>query len=629
MNLQIPHCDVTSAVLPRISGVGNAIMLGGSLLLVLSAGRARGATYYLASDGDDSRAGTSRQQAWKSMAKPNALDFSPGDSLLFQGGAVFTGNLKLGREDGGTAEKPVVITSFGTGRATIEAGMASGVEVRSTGGVHVKNLILKGEDRRTNQGAGVLFVNDLPGAVKLAHVRITGVDASGFGRGANPGPVGSQHPSGAGIFVGGSTPDGSKSGFRDVRIENCDVHDNEYYGILFTGFYDEAATTYANENVYVGHTRAFRNSGDPDYFDNHSGSGMLLEDVDGGLVEHSQAFGNGFDCNSGAGGPMGIWTAIANNVTIQYNESFDNRTGRAPDGGGFDFDGGVTNSLMQYNYSHGNDGAGYLLYTWGGAPHRFQGNVVRYNISENDGRKNNYAGIYCENGGNGIRDCQIYNNTVYISPNGSSNPKALVVKGSTNFHIRNNVFVAMGGAQLIETHGQEGLLFQGNAYYAEGGFSMSWGNQTYAGLSEWRQASGQERLNGQPVGLQAKPGFLRQGQGDTLGFPPQRGRFSAYRLGTGSPLIDAGLDLKGLFNVNPGPVDFWGNALATGGKADIGAHESNATTGFSVPRMRSKRAASVPRTGAGSIHILPWEGTAYGADLRGRIISPPLKAKHP
>ena len=57
--------------------------------------------------------------------------------------------------------------------------------------MHVKNLILKGEDRRTNQGAGVLFLNELPGAVKLTHVRIAGVDAGGFGRDINPEPLGS------------------------------------------------------------------------------------------------------------------------------------------------------------------------------------------------------------------------------------------------------------------------------------------------------------------------------------------------------------------------------------------------------------------------------------------------------
>ena len=47
----------------------------------------------------------------------------------------------------------------------------------------------------------------------------------------------------------------------------------------------------------------------------------------------------------------------------------------------------MKNSVMQYNYSHDNDGAGYLLAQFTYA-REFTNNIVRYNISENDGRKN-------------------------------------------------------------------------------------------------------------------------------------------------------------------------------------------------------------------------------------------------
>lgn len=41
--------------------------------------------------------------------------------------------------------------------------------------------------------------------------------------------------------------------------------------------------------------------------------------------------------------------------------------GRAAHSGGFDLDRGVTNSVMQYNCSYDNDGAGYLIYQYEGA----------------------------------------------------------------------------------------------------------------------------------------------------------------------------------------------------------------------------------------------------------------------
>jgi hypothetical protein len=73
------------------------------------------------------------------------------------------------------------------------------------------------------------------------------------------------------------------------------------------------------------------------------------------------------------GGPCGIWTAASRRVVIQQCDSFDNRTGRAADGDGFDLDGGCVECVLQYDYSHGNDGAGILVYTYGGAPTRIAG----------------------------------------------------------------------------------------------------------------------------------------------------------------------------------------------------------------------------------------------------------------
>jgi len=40
-----------------------------------------------------------------------------------------------------------------------------------------------------------------------------------------------------------------------------------------------------------------------------------------------------------------------------------------------------------------------------------------------------------------------------------------------------------------------------------------------------------------------------------------------------SPLIDAGLDLRSLFGIDPGKRDFFGNSIPQGKAYDIGAHE--------------------------------------------------------
>jgi hypothetical protein len=70
---------------------------------------------------------------------------------------------------------------------------------------------------------------------------------------------------------------------------------------------------------------------------------------------------------------------------------------------------------MQYNYSHDNDGASFGLYQDSG-PVAWAGNIVRYNISENDGRKNGYGAITLRTSGRSFSNAEIFNNTIYVSP---------------------------------------------------------------------------------------------------------------------------------------------------------------------------------------------------------------------
>src|SRR5205814_224044 len=127
------------------------------------------------------------------------------------------------------------------------------------------------------------------------------------------------------------------------------------------------------------------------------------------------------------------------------------KTGSASlDGGGFDLDGGCTNGVIQYNYSHDNYGAGYLLYQFAIA-RPFNNNTVRYNISQNDGRQGHYGGIYM-GGGSAVKNSAIYNNTISLAP--GADPSIAGVKmtsiGSGNT-VRNNIIQTSGGARAIDS----------------------------------------------------------------------------------------------------------------------------------------------------------------------------------
>jgi hypothetical protein len=528
------------------------------------------ATYYISPSGNDSHSSTSAQTAWLTIDKVNATDLNPGDKVLFEGGHDYPGNLLLTAEDAGTPTQPVVIGSYGSGRATIKAGNGSGVTVRNAGGVVIQNLIVIGDDYTTNVGSGIKIVNELPNNQKLEYIRVQSVEAAGFGRKKYSAPEGYPTPEGCGIFMGGNASDKSKSGYKNVRITNCVTYKNEYFGIYTSGYWQNDPNTYANSNVYVGYCKLYDNPGDPNNFEHHSGSGILMEDVDGGFIEYCEAYNNGYACPSRSGGPGAIWAAVANNVVIQHCESHHNQTDGLSDGGGFGFDGGTTNSILQYNYSHDNDGAGYLICSYN-APHTFNNNIVRYNISVNDGQKNNYKGILLATGSpkeGPIHNTKIYGNTIYSS---ISSAIFFGRKGIYNTKAFNNLFITANNQKLVQGNPDRTMAtFAGNVYWAvDGAFDFA----GYKSLDEWQKATGQEMLNGKPVGLVVNPKLMGMGKSVTIGDPTKLHTLTAYRLQKNSPLIDAGLDLRFLFGIDPGNRDFYGTSIPQGKGYDIGAHE--------------------------------------------------------
>src|SRR5581483_8503890 len=147
-----------------------------------------------------------------------------------------------------------------------------------------------------------------------------------------------------------------------------------------------------------------------------SESGINVFDAQGLTIEDCIAYNNG---RFGSGG-AGIWAARSDGCLIEHCESYDNHAPGKSDGDGFDLDLGVTNSVVQYNYSHNNDGAGFLIYephSKAGATSPNANNVLRFNISSNDARKNGYGGITVGNApandASKLSGNQIYNNTVY------------------------------------------------------------------------------------------------------------------------------------------------------------------------------------------------------------------------
>ncbi len=515
--------------------LASALVLSGRLPLPA-------ADYFVTPHGDDAAAGTSTNAAWRTLARVNQARLLPGDRVLFQGGESFPGNIVLTSEDSGSSNAPVVLDSFGTGRATILAGERTGIAVEDAHDVSLRNLIVVGAGRTNNAGFGIRCDNTLTNAVRLANLTITNVETRGFG-------------------VFGILVSGTHAGFEHVLISHCVMRDNLRGGMEVAGRLAWDSPAYAHADVRVQHCQAFDNTGDPNYLKNHSGSGIVLYQVDGGVMDHCQAWNNGALCQSSGGGGVGLWTCASRRVVIQHCESYANRTSSA-DGGGFDIDGGCVECVLQYNFSHDNDGPGLMVYSYPYASHTDRGSVVRFNVSVNDSRRGKrYAGLWVRTDGKEITGLEIYNNTVVIGP--WTEQAALISSRDVEAHLRNNIFIATAPAIPLRVEDPaDRVRFENNLYWREGGpTEVAWGAGTYSSLQDWRNGTGQESLNGQPTGLFADPA-LDLGRPDAAttgrrGSPALR----AFRPLPHSPALAGGLDLRRRFGTGTGDRDLLGLPL--------------------------------------------------------------------
>jgi DivIVA protein len=447
----------------------------------------RSGVFYVSASGDDRARGTAPTHAWRTIARVNGTRFAPGTRILFEGGHSFSGTLFLDRQDRGTRSKPILIGSYGKGVATI-VGTSTGILARDTSGIRIDRLRIVGA--KGASGSGIDFVNDLPGNVKLPFVRISRVDVSGFGQ--------------WGVFVEGTRGD---SGFSDVRITRVVAHDNVLGGIGTQGVFNQG---YAHRQVYVGNSEAYDNPGDPKN-PRHTGDGIVLADLDGGTIEHSIAHGNGRLADGSHGGPVGIWAWDANHVVIQHNESYGNRS-HSKDGGGFDLDGGVRNSVLQDNYSHDNHGPGYLALQFSSAvqyKRGYENDIIRRNISVNDARGYGDGAIWVASGA--INHLSLYGNKILVTKRAGPAVAAIAVSPvpqedvpptTTGVDIHHNVLEAADGALLLFVTGRhKGLRISGNDYFPRNApFAVSWNGKTYRTLAAWRSATGQEQAGGRLTG---------------------------------------------------------------------------------------------------------------------------------
>jgi hypothetical protein len=320
----------------------------------------KGRAFYISVNGNDANTGE-KYAPFKTLSKINAIDWVGGDSLFFESSNEFVGTLKI---HGFHGHGNLFISSTGDKKAIIDGLNGNAVLIDASENIKLSNLLLKGNGRKNgNIDNGLAITHSTKIFVNQCIVK-------GFQK--------------SGIYVFSS---------ENIGINKCIAQDNGSVGILVDG-----VSKKSSRNIVISSCKAINNPGDPTNFTNHSGNGILVGLCTQVLIDHCEAYENGWDMPRVGNGPVGIWTYESDSVIIQNCISHHNKTSvGGSDGGGFDLDGGVTNSIIQNCKSYNNEGAGFGIYQYAGASN-WENNIVRNCTSTDDGLKSGgKAAIYIWN----------------------------------------------------------------------------------------------------------------------------------------------------------------------------------------------------------------------------------------
>ena len=577
---------------------------------------ATGTTYYVDSKGgNDSNDGTSESKAFKTLDKVNGLNLEPGDTVLLKKGSVFEDQaLKFTKEDSGTAEAPVKISTYGKGnRPQINTNGHGKWELNY--GQHLDNVNHKWkgtvsssiliEDTEYIEIDGLELTNDRNSATDTEKDKVyndayamdrTGVAGVAKDNGTVDhivlndlyihdvtGNVYNKHMTNGGIYfvVAKPTNEGETgiARYNDIQIRNCSLNKVNRWGIAVGYTYqwkkventgilsDEIMAKYGSSNVVI----------ENNYLNHVGGDAITTMYLDRPLIQYNvsenaaeqinttdyaqkqprlDANGNEIGKQDVGAGRVaaGIWPWKCKNAVFQYNECFTtlNASNGNGDGQPWDADyGDGTN--YQYNYSHGNT-ASTIMFC---GPESVN-NTFRYNISQNED-----MGPLDPAGNTG--NCQVYNNTFYIKEgldtiwhrsHGNGGP----------VDMENNIFYFAGNTQAtVNNWNPSGnKTFSNNLYYNvknhpndEAAVKVDAGTQVLV-----NPGSGPDSV--------ATDKAARKHED-----PTKETVFDGYKLAENSPAINAG---KVVVDRNGYTIDhdFFGHAITA--VPEIGAAESDAVT---------------------------------------------------
>ncbi|MDO5644761.1 MAG: right-handed parallel beta-helix repeat-containing protein [Dermabacter sp.] len=499
------------------------------------------ATYYIDSAaGSDANDGLTPESPRATLPTKNDA-FSPGDTILIKNGSAFHGpGALLAFSGSGTAGNPISVSTYGDGpRPQLNGDGAienvvelsnqehisiSGLEITNTAADFDASFSLNASTNTTRNLRGVnITAHDFGVVHGISLTDLYLHDINGNLRTKWNGGI---------FFDVRATVDGGKlrgipTKYHGVRIEGNTLERIDRSGIKLVSS-DWANQSLTNSPHLPLH---WYPSTDVVVRDNSirymGGDAITVRDTDGALVEYNLARHSRYQ---DTGYNAGIWPFQATNTVVQFNEV--SHTHGVQDGQGLDADHVSAHSVIQYNYSHNNEGGFVLIMN--GFPHTAP--TIRYNVSQNDADKTFEFSRGTPAG------TAIYNNTVYSEthlrgPRGGifdlANSRAGT--GNREVYIFNNSFHFPAGQKVYAGEAatmQSKIQLFNNAY--DGGMAPP--------------AEEQRAITGASQHLPHPGSAPSDGADSPLVGVSSPGAFAGYVPGPDSPLIDAGVSIDDILH---------------------------------------------------------------------------------
>jgi len=409
-----------------------------AVFLAACSGSSSGRSYYIDCESMTASEGTS-DEPWNNFEIANSLTLEPGDRLLLRRGTVCNGMLKP--RGSGTEDNPIVISAYGDGplpRIDAQGMFTAAVHIEDNSHVVIESLELTnpGDVNDTDRYRGV-YLSSVESTVSNIEIRdlyihdvTSRVDFGG-------GKLG-------GAIVAISSLEAPEAAFDGILIENNRIEDVGRSGIYFDGtsFSDERPRATepwprGAQGVVIRGNTLERLQGDAIVA--HGTEGTVIED---NVVSVGNLAGKDF-ASEDRNCAVGIWTWHANNTLIQRNEVSGYRFGQSAtdgcDGTGFGRDYNTDGTIIQYNYSHDNEG-GFILLCSDDEPNRAD---VRYNLSIDDGKAINASPCKFPTPGT-YDELRMYNNT-FVMPDPHTalqNARLSTIGNAGDFQFANNIVYA-------------------------------------------------------------------------------------------------------------------------------------------------------------------------------------------